>query len=72
MLGQAGDAQQTATLSLAAVQRLTPGQYGVKVELVARLQVLVWLPEVVAAGVCEYNKYSECTVIHLSTNRCEI
>lgn len=41
VLCQAGDAQQTATLSLAGVQRLTPGQDGVKVELVTCLQVLV-------------------------------
>lgn len=51
VLCQAGDAQQAATLSLACVQCLAPGQDGVKVELVTRLQVLVRLPEVVTAGV---------------------
>lgn len=72
MLCQAGDAQQAATLSLAGVQRLTPGQDGVEVELVTGLQVLVGLPEVVAAGVYEDEQHSELTVIHLGMNLCEL
>lgn len=52
VLRHAGDAQQVPTLSLAGGQRLAPGEDGVQVELVARLQLLVRLPEVITTRGC--------------------
>lgn len=53
VLCQAGEAQQVSALSPAGGQSLTPGEDGVQVELVARPQLLVRLPEVVTAVICE-------------------
>lgn len=41
VLCQAGDAEQISTLGPAAGQRLTPGQDGIQIELVTRLQLSV-------------------------------
>lgn len=53
VLCQAGDAEQTSTLSQAAWLRLAPGEDGVQVELVTCPQLLVWLPETLTAKIYE-------------------
>lgn len=50
VLSQAGDTQQIPSLSKAGGQRLTPGEDGVQVELVARAELLVRLPEMITTG----------------------
>lgn len=57
---QAGDAEQISPLSLAGWLCLTPGQNGVQVELITRLELRVCLPKFVTAIICEYSRQRKC------------
>lgn len=59
---QAGDAEQIPTLSLAGRLRLTPGHYGVQVELVTCSEPLVCLPKLLTAVTCDHSD-NGCFVI---------
>lgn len=55
LLGQVGNTEEIPSLSLAGRQGLTPGQDGVQVKLVTRLQLLVWFPESLTTDICQWS-----------------